>query len=93
MVDVTILRRKYGGCIIHGPFQYDDDLTYVECRTCGEKINPMKVIGIMCRQESKYRQLAKTYSQMRKDLNARKRVKCEHCRKFTRIKGVKGVVE
>jgi DNA-directed RNA polymerase subunit RPC12/RpoP len=69
----------------HKRFIIDETLDTVECRDCGEKLNPMYALKTLARQESQYHQYHARYQDELRRLSERSKTKCEHCRKMTRI--------
>jgi len=57
----------------------------VECGTCGERLNPMWVLEMLCHEESRLADRLKGYQEERRAWEARRRTKCTHCHKFTEL--------
>lgn len=70
---------------MHRRFTIDDHLQQVECRDCGEKLNPMFALISLCRQESRYHELHQRYQDEMKRLAERSKTKCRHCGEMTSI--------
>lgn len=69
----------------HRRFVIDDHLQQVECRDCGEKLNPMYALAQLARQENRYHELHARYHDELHRLAERSRTKCQHCGKMTSI--------
>lgn len=71
----------------HGPFALDEQLSTVECRTCGERLTPMAVLLILANKESRARAMYESWEiKIRKiafQAMRKNRVKCSHCGKLT----------
>jgi hypothetical protein len=81
-----VLRAVHTGqCWHHHGFTVDDQLAEVTCVGCGEKLNPMWVLGELARRENRYHELHARYHDELKRLADRSRTKCEHCDQMTRI--------
>lgn len=85
LFDETFLLIKKTGCLQHGPFTVDAELADVICDKCGEKMNPIQVLLIMARNETKWHEAGKRYGEEMKRLRERSRTKCRHCGKITPI--------
>lgn len=59
--------------------------TEVECGSCGTKLDPMWVLKVLAGEESEWLRVRSLYQDEMKRLNERKRTKCDHCGKMTRI--------
>jgi ribosomal protein S27E len=70
---------------LHKRFVIDDQLQQVECRDCGEKLNPMFALVQLCRQENRYHELHARYQDEMQRLGERSKTKCRHCGQMTPI--------
>ena len=70
----------------HLRIQIDPALTYVECASCGEKLNPVWVLERMIKESSQWKNSLDEYREIVKKLEKKRRAKCEHCGKFTAVK-------
>jgi len=57
----------------------------VECGKCGEKLNPMWVLGQLATIDRRMAESQARYQDEQKRLAERQRTKCYHCGKITRI--------
>ncbi len=80
-----VLQVLAGMKCFHRRFIIDTTLDHVECRDCGEKLNPMYALKTLAQQENKYHEYHARYADECKRLAERSKTKCEHCRKMTRI--------
>lgn len=69
----------------HEHFIIDEAKAEVECGGCGEKLNPMWVLGNLCSRDHRFHQAHKTYDEQMAVLASRSRTKCSNCGKMTRI--------
>lgn len=72
---------------IHKKFLVDEQLEQVECAECHERLNPMWVLGQLCRKENRYHELHARYQDELQRLGTRSRTKCRHCGQMTAISG------
>jgi len=63
----------------------DPALTYVECRACGEKLNPVWVLERMIKEASQWKYRLEEYRKIVEKLEQKKRTKCNHCGKLTTV--------
>jgi hypothetical protein len=76
---------NYGKCP-HAHVEIDEKLAEVVCSDCKEKLNPIWVLTMLSREDSRLRD---RWAGMRAEirlLGERTRTKCDHCHKFTRVK-------
>lgn len=83
--DRTLLQVDTRACAHRGPYVVDESLSEVECATCHAKLNPMWVLTRMANRETSMERHRATYQDEMQRLAERKKTKCEHCRKMTRI--------
>ena len=69
----------------HEKFVIDSSKAEVECGTCGEKLNPMWVLGRLAGCEANFHETHTRYAEEIKRLSERTRTKCNNCGKMTRI--------
>lgn len=69
----------------NGPFLVNETLAEVTCGKCGEKLNPMWVLGQLVAKENRWHEHFARYQEEMKRLAERSRTKCEHCGEMTRI--------
>ncbi|ROO28231.1 hypothetical protein [Salinisphaera orenii] len=84
IISLSEVRWKYHGCQ-HKRLRVDEQLATVECRDCGEKLNPVHVIARMAKEESLWRRRLDALRAVRQKLEKRQRCKCDHCGRMTRI--------
>lgn len=84
--DKPTLRRRLGGVkCAHKNITIDDSNTMVHCDDCGEKINPVWLLGEFMRIESQWGQaLARLHRQI-EDAQRKVQCKCTNCGKMTKI--------
>lgn len=70
----------------HTHMTVDEDLAEVACDDCGEKLNPVAVLARFAREETRWQQECERLRDLRKELDARVRCKCQHCGQMTRIR-------
>ncbi len=64
----------------------DEALAEVVCKHCGVKLNPIWVLAMLSREESKLEILKKDTNLLLEKLEKKQRTKCQHCGKFTQVK-------
>lgn len=72
----------------HSAFVVDQEKSEVECAKCGEKLNPMWVLSYLATQD---RNMVDNYRHAHEAMNLleqRRRAKCEHCGRMTRLRGL-----
>ncbi|MGQ4661323.1 hypothetical protein [Lysobacter sp. F6437] len=77
--------HNYGKCQ-HRHVEVDEKLAEVTCTDCKAKLNPVHVLAMLSREDDRLRD---RWAGMRAEirlLGERTRVKCDHCRKFTRVR-------
>lgn len=74
-----------GGCWHNAGFIVDEKKEQVECKACGERLDPLWVLRQLCSQETRWRRHALQYQDEMARLAARQRTKCQHCGQMTRI--------
>jgi hypothetical protein len=57
----------------------------VECGRCGTKLNPMWVLGELANHDRRMDDQQKAAQAAAERLDQRRRTKCQHCKKMTRI--------
>lgn len=74
----------------HGPYIIDEDLDVVECKTCGEKMNPVAVLKHYAQRENsivrRFEALKDHVEKAKFKALSQNRVRCEHCAKLTKIR-------
>jgi ribosomal protein S27E len=83
--DAPFLKVESHKCY-HGPFVVNTELAHVACEKCGEKLNPLYVLGRLANQERQWHESFVRYQDEMKRLAERSRTKCQHCGKMTRIR-------
>lgn len=61
------------------------DLSEVECGDCGQKLNPVALLIRFATEETRWAREGEAIREMRRELDARVRCKCQHCGQMTRI--------
>ncbi len=79
-----IIRKTDFGCI-HNKYIIDERMEHVECALCGEKLNPMWVLGELCYKEARFNMRIDHLVKVVEKADKKNRCKCEHCSKMTRI--------
>lgn len=78
------INRHYLECK-HPHFMIDPALEYVECAACKERLNPMWCLEQLAIRGNRAANQYEQFAAIKKDLDRRKKVKCEHCGKFTDV--------
>jgi len=85
--DICLVKKdQFGGCW-HKRFTVDERSETVECRDCGEKLNPMWVLAKVANQENRAVSNIERYQEEMARLKKRSRTKCLNCGKMTPISG------
>jgi ribosomal protein S14 len=79
------LRNWDGRPCAHLGFYVDPSKDTVECRDCGEKLNPIWVLTRIANDEGRYVANHKRYQDEMKRLKNRRRTKCRKCGEMTSI--------
>ena len=69
----------------HNKFLVDEKLAYIECGICGEKLNPMWVIGQLCNREARANRAVEALAKVVEEAEKKNSCKCEKCGQMTRI--------
>lgn len=83
--DRTLIQVDTRECSHRGPYVVDETLAEVECATCHAKLNPIWVLARIANRETSMERHRATYQDEMQRLAERKKTKCEHCQKMTRI--------
>jgi len=78
-------RKRSRDACRHLKILVDPALTYVECESCGEKLNPVWVLERMITQASHWKYRLEENRKTLEKLEKKKRTKCEHCGRFTTV--------
>lgn len=92
VIELSIVResrygRKFPGSKLcpHERVTLDTTLTSLKCRDCGEGLNPIEYIVMLTEQWHRVDRLYKTYREAHAKYEAKKKTRCEHCSKMTRV--------
>lgn len=77
-------RYKIGKCR-HRQLLVDQDNAFVECKDCGEKLNPIAMLSRFANEESRWNMERERLNETLAKLRDKVRCKCEHCGKMTRV--------
>lgn len=69
----------------HGPFLVDERALEVECKKCGEKLNPVKVLADLSDNHRLWEYRRREIEKAKEKLEARKVCRCQNCGKMTKI--------
>ena len=58
----------------------------MECKTCGERLDPIQALLEMCRKQDRWKWRKDEIAKLETALAEKKKAKCEHCGKFTTLK-------
>lgn len=84
--DNPTLRKRLGGVkCAHKNITIDDSNTMVHCDDCGEKINPVWLLGEFMRIESQWGQALAKLGRQLDEAQRKVQCKCTHCGKMTNI--------
>ena len=85
IISLSKKRRELGRCR-HIRILVDEDLAYVECRDCGEKLNPILILARFATEESRWLNEYRHHKKWMAEYEKRKRVKCFHCGEMTPVR-------
>lgn len=87
VISLEAARHRFDmGKCSHNKILVDDRLNTVECKKCGEKLNPIWVLMKFVTEETQWERNLELLKQQREMLDKRKRTKCQHCKKMTTIR-------
>lgn len=81
----VITRYRYDKCQ-HKRVLIDEIESEVECQDCGKLLNPMVVLARLAREESRLKIRIEQLSELKEQLDAKKKTKCQHCGCMTAIR-------
>ena len=84
ILSLSKARKEYGRCR-HIKVIIDEENSTVECKDCGEKLNPIWVLSRYATEETKLKREIDYLRRMRKALEDKHRTKCKHCGKMTDV--------
>lgn len=73
----------------HNSLIVDEDLEKIECKNCGEKLNPFFAIRKLMQLSEVWKKQKAEADLSRENAEKKTKTKCEHCGKMTRIKNIK----
>ena len=82
---VIIEFKRYGKCP-HNALIVDTDLEKVECKQCGEKLNPFFAVQQMMKLSERWQRQKAELDLAREQAEKKTRTKCGHCGKMTEIR-------
>jgi hypothetical protein len=85
VVRESIYYRRLKKTCPHFAVTVDPLLSQIECRACGEKLNPVVWLAMMTEEWGRIKRLYEDLKIVRDEVETRKQVKCQHCRKLTPI--------
>lgn len=69
----------------HKQLLIDEESASVECADCGELLNPMAMLARFTKEQSVWQYRLEELKKFEAEIDKKKRCKCEHCEKMTRI--------
>ncbi len=81
-----------GGCYKHS-YLIDPESDKVTCKHCDKTFNPMAVLSELAQRESQWHMTLERVKEESKALDEKKKFKCQHCGKFTKVKAGKPTQE
>lgn len=86
VISLSEARNRFApGKCLHRQMIVDEELASVECKTCGEKLNPVAMLARFAREESLWQRRGEELKKYHAALDAKVRCKCQHCGKMTRV--------
>lgn len=80
-----VREKYYRDKCSHRKLIVSDENSYVKCEECGEHLNPIWVLLRYEREESAFRRDRELYIKAVELYEKKKRTKCEHCHRMTKI--------
>ncbi len=88
VISLSKKRFELKGCQ-HKKILIDRDLSFVKCRECNEKLNPVMVLARFAEEENnllhQLRNDAVKFNNISQKLDEKQRTKCDHCGRITRV--------
>ncbi len=84
IISFELKKKEYHGCQ-HINVLIDEDLEFIECSKCGERLNPVKYLANLAKEEDTLSFRVNLLKEHIKTLEGRLRTKCRHCGKMTKI--------
>lgn len=94
IIDIEVKRSEYkiDDCA-HRRIIIDQQLAMIKCRDCGELLDPLRYITDKAFEWKSFvrerNELAEEINNTKRLLAERKRCRCEHCGKMTKINGLR----
>lgn len=85
LIQGNVIKITHNHNCQHNEILVDDELAYVECGLCGEKLNPIWVLKKMCNREHRAIDRIERLNDLAEKAIKKNRCKCEKCGKMTRI--------
>jgi ribosomal protein S27E len=90
VVRESIYYRRLKKTCPHQAVTIDPLLSQIECRTCGEKLNPVEWLAMMAEEWGRVKRMYEDLITVRDEVETRQRVKCKHCGRLTPISRPRG---
>lgn len=84
IISFELKKKQYTGCQ-HINVLIDEDLAYIECSECGEKIDPLRYLVGLAKEERSIEYKITSLRKQETKIKDRLRTKCNHCGKMTQI--------
>jgi hypothetical protein len=85
---ITRFNKKFDVCR-HTHVKVDEDLWNIECQTCGEKLDPIRYLVNLAKDESReefrLKKLDQEYERITDILAIKSKTRCQHCGKITTV--------
>lgn len=86
VICLTEVRSRYSlGKCKHRRLLVDQDNAFVECKDCGEKLNPIAMLSRFANEETRWNMERENLNKALEKFREKSRCKCQHCGKMTRI--------
>ena len=80
-----LVKKDPTTCQHRGSFEIDRDGDICTCQDCGQTVSAMFVLDRLRSQESLWARSLENYKDAMQRLSKKKRCKCQHCGKITKI--------
>ena len=84
IISFELKKKEYKGCQ-HINVLIDEQLEFIECSECGERLNPIKYLANLAREEKSVEYRLSSLRKEQSKIENRIRTKCNYCGKMTRI--------
>lgn len=81
----SVKERRLAPFCLHHKTLIDDRARRIECADCKATLDPIDVLSMLAREESRLDQLRESNARTIAALDEKRRFKCAHCSRFTDV--------